>query len=743
MKIRAFVSLALVLGGAAAVKAAALPTGSTAGGSQGQSAASTSAGAAAADATANTSTQSPPALQEVVVTAEKRTTNLQQTPIAAVVLTGAQLLNKGVITVDQLETVSPSLAVDNFGQGDEFNIRGIGKAEHNTQTQAGVITYRNGVASFPGYLEDEPFYDISSIEVLRGPQGTFAGENSTGGAVYINEAAPNFNGVNGYVVGQYGNYNDTMLQGAVNMPVSDTVATRVAFYDEYRSTFFHVTGPYTGGDGGLKQSSIRFSMLWKPSDKLSALWQTDYSYIDNGGYPASPANAKTPLYDVTANAQMDAIDQIARSTLNVNYKMDNGVTLRSISGVQWGRSVYITDLDGTDQLNDTFSDLVPGEMYSQEFDVISPEQGFLTWVTGVYYQGLDYSYPLIQGYYVGYPPGVYDQYIEGKVPNDTAAAFGQLGFHFSDGWKLQLGARYSWNDTTNRVYNIVPEYAAYYNVYAHQSEHDDRVTGKADLSWTVNAENYLYAFVATGYKQGGLNLPIYTVYQAPFRSEYVTDYEMGWKAAAFDDHLRTQLDGYYDRYEHFQVTIGDPLLPTQGLEVNVPSPTTLYGVEFSAQAVLGHFSFDANLGWEHTSLGTFFATDTRLPAPAFCDPLSGPASLGCVDLTGHPQSYAPSLTYNFGPQYEVYLGDGHTLTMSANYSYVGSQWAQLFDDAALGDYLGARKLVSAQLTYGMGDWSLTAYGTNLTNEAYVAAADAGLRWAGYPRQYGLRVMKTF
>lgn len=725
MKVMIFMGTALMLVAVATATADVLPESAS----------------SAADTAESSAADSTPALQEVVITAQKRTTNLQQTPIAATVLTGDQLLHNGVITVDQLETVSPSLAVDNFGQGDEFNIRGIGKGEHNTQTQAGVITYRNGVASFPGYLEDEPFYDISSIEVLRGPQGTFAGENSTGGAVYITEAAPNFNGVNGYMLAQYGNYDDVMLQGAVNMPVSNTVSTRVAFYGERRNTFFDVTGPYSGGNGGLKQSSIRFSLLWQPSAKLSALWQTDYSYIDNGGYPASPANATTPLYDVTANAQMDAIDQIARSTLNVNYKMDSGITLRSISGIQWGRSVYITDLDGTDLLPFVFSDLVPGEMYSQEFDLISPEKGFLTWVTGVYYQGLDYSYPLGQGYYVGYPPGLYDQYIEGKVPNDTAAAFGQVGFHLSQRWKFQLGARYSWNDTTNRVYNVIPEF--FYDEYAHQSEHDDRLTGKADLSWTVNANNFLYAFVATGYKQGGLNLPIGTQYQQPFRAEYVTDYELGWKASALDDHLRTQLDGYYDKYHNFQVTIGDPLLPTQGLEVNDPSPTTLYGIELSAQAALGHFAFDANAGWEHTSLGTFYATDTRLPVVGTCDLLTGPASASCVELGGRPQSYAPSLTYNVGPQYMFDLAGASSLTLRANYSHVGSQWAQLFDNAALGDYLGARNLTSADVTYARDDWTVTAYGTNLSNEAYVAAADAGLRWAGYPRQYGVRFMKTF
>jgi iron complex outermembrane receptor protein len=737
MKSTAFVCVALVLGGVAAARTEALPATAAGGSSAGR----TAAGGTDSGDARSVRRQPQPVLQEVVVTAEKRTTNLQTTPIAATVLTGTQLLHNGVITVDQLETVAPSLAVDSYGQGDEINIRGIGKGEHNTQTQAGVITYRNGVASFPGYLEDEPFYDISSIEVLRGPQGTFAGENAIGGAVYLTEAAPNFNGVNGYVLGQYGNYNDTMLQGAVNLPVSGTVATRVAFYDEYRDSFFHVSGPYIGGNGTLKQSAIRFSLLWQPSRRLSALWQTDYAYIDNGGYMASPATAKTPLFDVTANGPDAAIDQIARTTLNVNYTMHSGITLRSITGAQWGRSVYQADLDGTDLLNYTFKDLVPAEMYSQEFDLISPEKGFLTWVTGIYYQGLDYSYPLGQGYVLGYPPGVFDEYIEGKVPNDTAAAFGQLGFHFGHGWKLQLGGRYSWNDTTNRIYNVIPEF--FYNEYAHQSEHDDRLTGKADLGWTVDADNYLYAFIATGYKQGGLNLPIGTQYQKPFRAEYVTDYEMGWKASALDDHLRTQLDGYYDKYHNFQVTIGAPLVPTQQLEVNSPSPTTLYGVEFSAQAVLGSFSFDANVGWEHSSLGTFYATDYRIPALQPCSPTTGPASASCIDLAGHPQTYAPALTYNFGPQYVFYLGGESTLTLRANYSHVGSQWATLFENAALGDFLGARNQLSAQAAYARGDWTFTAYGTNLTNEAYVAAADAGLRWAGPPRQYGIRVMKTF
>ena len=742
MKIAAFVSVALVLGGAASAEAAAAPAKSTTVGSRERASESRPAdGSATAAAPAGRSEHSPEILTEVIVTAEKRTTNLQRTPIAATVFTGVQLLNKGVVTVDQLETVSPSMSVNNFGQGNDFDIRGIGKSENNSQTQTGVITYRNGVASFPGYLQDEPYYDISNLEILRGPQGTFAGENSTGGAVYITETAPNFSGTNGYLLGQYGNYNDSMLQGAVNLPVSDTVAARVAFYDEYRDTFFHVSGPYIGGNGTLKQSAVRFSLLWHPSEKLSALWQNDYAYIDSGGYMASPATATTPLFDVSANGPDAAIDQVARSTLNVNYKMDSGVTLRSITGLQYGRSVYQADLDATDVLNYVFKDLVPVEMYSQEFDLISPEKGFLTWVAGAYYQGLDYSFPIGQGYYIGYPPGYFDEYIEGRQLDDTAAAFGQLGFNFSHGWKFQLGARYSWNDSTNRGDIRIPEY--HYYLPNHQTEHDDRVTGKADLSWTVDADNFLYAFVATGYKQGGLNLPINSIPQQPFRAEYVTDYEVGWKATALDDHVRTQLDGYYDKYHNFQVSIADPTILTQTLEVNDPSPSTLYGIEASLQAVMGHFSLDANVGLEHTSIGAFFANDPRIPGLTACSPAMGPATPSCVDLSGRQQSYAPELTYNIGPQYVFYLPRGGELTISGNYSHVGSQWATLFENAALGDYLGARNLTSAQVAYSFDDWTITAYGTNLTNEQYVAAMISQLRFAGYPRQYGLRVMRTF
>jgi iron complex outermembrane receptor protein len=722
MKVTSWVGASLVLGVAGSASAWA--------------AAADSASAGASD------NNNVPVLNEVVVTAERRNTDLQRTPIAATVLSGADLGAKGIVTVDQLQTAMPSVTVQNFGQGNDFNIRGIGKGEHNTQTSTGVIIYRDGVATFPGYFQDEPFYDIGSLEVLRGPQGTFVGQNATGGAVFITEANPTLGGFNGYVLGQYGNYNDAMLQGAVNLPVSDTVAARVAFYDEYRDTFYHITGPFTGGNGTLKESSLRLSLLWKPSDALKVVWKNDYNYIDSGGYPADPATATNDLFHITANAEQLAIDQFARSVLNVDYTFANGITLRSISGYQWGRTAYDADLDGTSAGFTTFQDAVKEKIYSEEINLISPDHGFLTWVGGLYYQANNYYFPV--GHFdIGLPPGIYDYDLDGVNLTNTAAAFGQLTFNLPADWQFQLGVRYSHSDSTNHVRIYTPEPAFASLLPDHQSEHDDKVTGKAALSWAVDSDNFLYAFVATGYKAGGLNVPSSFTLPQPFRAEYVTDYEIGWKATAFDGHLRTQLGGYYTDYKNFQVTIDNPTEPTLTLEVNNPSATKLYGVEMSAQAAIGNLALDFAAAVAHSSLGAFYANDPRFAGVAVCDPRSGPASTGCVNLSGHPQTYAPTVTVDVGGQYVIHVGGNDTLTPRVNYAHIGSQWATLFDQAALGDHLQNRNLLSAQLVYQHGDWSVAGYGENLTDDHYVSAVISGLRFAGAPRQYGIRVSRSF
>ncbi len=741
---------------------------------------STGAFAQAAPAPSNSSNAG---VEEVVVTAERRTVSLQKTNLAATVLTGQDLANKGIMTVDDLQFIAPDVTVDNFGQGIDFDIRGIGKGEHNSQTTPGVITYRDGVATFPGYFTEEPYYDIASVEVLRGSQGTFAGQNAIGGAVFVTTANPAIGGgYDGYVQAQVGNYMDFGLQGAANIPIDDTLAARVAFYGETRDSFYSITNPsggkYTGNPGDAHWGAGRISLLWQPTSSLTVLFKTDFDLLDNGAYPADPYTDRfkylpgtttpnpfyTGLFNIHANAPQQGQDEFVRTSMKVDYVFGGGYTLQSISAFQYGNTAYKADLYGpvnppnppppappitpypgvvsTDF--EDFADSVDETIWSEEVNIISPDTGFFTWIVGGYAQSdlYDFLSPASRNFVIGAPPGsaATEYTLSGTNPETDLSAFAQGSFNLPAGFQIQLGGRYSATTTENRV--GVFQYGFYIPDF--QSASSTNFSYKAALNWNVNDENLLYAFLATGFKPGGLNVPVGFGQPAPFTPETVIDYEAGWKSSFLDGHVHTQIDGFYDSFKDFQVIIGYPTDPIFGFELNDPNPTKLYGVEAEGQAAFGALSFDGGFGLMHSSLGTFYANDPRLGFGPVCDPKTGPAvPVYCVNLGGHPQTYAPNFTMNLGAQYVFNLGDGDTLTPRVNFAHESHQWATLFDDEATGDKLAPRNILNAQIAWNRSDWTVTLYGTNLTDDQYVSALNSGLDFAGPPRQYGIRLTKTF
>ena len=351
------------------------------------------------------------ATPDIIVTAQRRSENLMTTAVSGSVLSGTDLANKGVANVDALQFAMPSITVNNFGQGNDFNVRGIGKAEHNTQTTTGVITYRDGVPTFPGYVQGEPSYDVGNIQVLRGPQGTIVGQNATGGAVFVNTNDPIIGGgVHGYFNANYGNYNDLGAQGAINLPISDTFAARVAFYGERRDGYYNITGPggfpYHGGNNDLHEFAGRVSFLWKPVDGLSILSKTDVGHLDFGAYPASPQGnfpkylpgTTTPnpnyrdLFDITQNSPADARDKFVRSILKIDYQFAGGIKFRSVTSYQAANTMYRADLDATSANVSTFFDSVNERQITQEFNLISPDNQRFTWLLGAFGVWNDYHF---------------------------------------------------------------------------------------------------------------------------------------------------------------------------------------------------------------------------------------------------------------------------------------------------------------------------------------------------------------
>ena len=760
-------------------------------------------------------------VETIVITAERRNESLEKTAVSATVLTGSDLANKGVVTVEQIQFASPAATVNNFGQGIDFNIRGIGKAEHNSQTLTGVITYRDGVASFPGYFQLEPYYDIAGVEIYRGPQGTMVGQNATGGAVFVNTMNPIINGGHsGYAQAQVGNYGDFGVQGSVNIPISDTLAARVAVLGERRDSFYTVTGG--SNNPSSKIAAMRFGLLWQPTENLSVLWKTDADYLDMGAYMADPYSDRykqirdpntvghplitnpnyTDLFHVSSNciknpnfttgigfggsAAMSckniALDRFVRSSLKVDYALSNGIVLRSVSGFQKGTTAYQSDLDGiaptgnnglqnpnaNEYLNPnlpfgnfgtagpplgykscpacnyyyTFGDQTQETIWSQEFNIVSPDDGMITYVLGALAQSDSYDWPG-KKFFIGLPQYAGPYTLTAKNPKRTLAAFGQATLHLPMGFSIVAGARYSDYRSANHGSQ---SWYGYYNYPLEQLYKDKNFSYKLSLSWQANDTNFLYGYVSTGFKSGGLNPagPYLGANPAPFKSEHVTDYEMGWKSTFFDGHMRTSVDTYFANYKDFVLATGVPNNPLVAIQLNNPNPTTMYGIEGELDAVFGAFTFGGGIALMHSAQGHFFAFDTRTGGTATtCNPLTGPVGNGCVDLTGHTQSYAPNFSYNFDAAYEFTIDAQDRLTPRVTFGHVSAQWATLFENASIGDRLSERNILGAQLAWRHDDIIVTLFASNLANQHYVAALNSGLDFAGAPRQYGIKLFKAF
>src|SRR5882762_530106 len=145
-------------------------------------------------------------LEEVVVTAARRTESLQTSAISASVLTGAAIEKKGVVNLYALQYAAPAVTISGFGSANVFNIRGIGRSQVDIDVPSGVVIYRDGAPTLAGYFQNEPFYDMDSIQVFRGPQGTFVGKSAAGGAVFINSKDPELGHMQGNVEANFGDF---------------------------------------------------------------------------------------------------------------------------------------------------------------------------------------------------------------------------------------------------------------------------------------------------------------------------------------------------------------------------------------------------------------------------------------------------------------------------------------------------------------------------------------------------------
>ena len=696
-------------------------------------------------------------IEVITVASERRVKRVQDISASLTALSSADLERKAVERLDDLQFASPGLTVTDAGITQSVNIRGIGLASGDPDVTNGVGTYIDGLFQ-PPIVSTLNFYDVEYIQVLRGPQGTFAGSNSTGGAIMVNSRRPDVDGgFEGNVLLGVGNYNTKRAQAALNLPVAETFAARVAVNYENRDSFYDSIGTEPTTAGSLDEKSARVGLLWAPTDGAEVYVKYETTDKSNGGFAWRPL-ANTEF----AEGRTDDIRELSYNTdsynnesadtllLDVSYEFANGITAKWVSGDQVKEIDNMYDYDGSSIGDSTQKQVVREDQVSHEFNLISPDEGVFTWVVGAYYQKNEILVDIDNG---PFP-------VEINLQNEkiTKGVFGQVGYDINDDLSLEVGLRKAWFEAgilpgagvvIGRGIPGFPEGGIPVAQISGDYE-DDEMMGKVSVNYAPNKHNNFYAYVAKGYKPGGINSET-----SSFEPEKVIAYEAGWKGSLIDGQLQPTIAVFYSDYENFQNTNLD--ITTGRNEVYNVAEATINGVELALNAHFDYLRLDFSASYVNSDLEpTQPIVNTRLPGlpdsplPQ-CSGGLDPSSGACFDYgpylatsDGGNNLYAPEFSFTAGAEYLFELPNGAFLTPRINYAWVDEQWTSLLYNPTT-DLLDSRGLWSALITYEQDDWKVQGYARNLTDKEYITGQnlDANTEFYGAPRTIGVDVSYQF
>jgi iron complex outermembrane receptor protein len=728
----------------------------------------------------------------VIVTAERRAVDLQKTTLAATVLSGDDLVKKGVYNLTSLQTAAPGITINDYGSANVFNMRGVGREAVDVEIPSGVAIYRDGVPTLAGYFQNEPYYDLDGVEVLRGPQGTFAGQSASGGALFIRSKSPTLDGFSGYVQVGGGEWAEYEAQGAVNVPITDTLALRVSLNYLNRDSWYHLTGTFTGHPGTKDVANARVGIYWQPNASFEFLSKTDIGYLNDGGNPVSTAGA--PLFTIQLDDPMAYVDRSIRQVVDMKYHFDGGITLRSLTGIQNIFTVNNLDANGGGPFppanpllqadHNSFKSQGNFWFYSQEFDLVSPEDQQLRWVLGLFGERQVSSIPdflktgkngfTFTGFFLGFGADVPIFLSPWHQIEDDLAVFGNVQYDIQPDLTVEAGLRYSYNhkeqftDFSLGLFGFLNPptiYIPFGNPVGGSTQHEsgDYVDGKIALQWKPTDDDFAYVSASRGHTVKGMN--IFPPHD-PYKPVEVWNYEVGWKSTILDGHMRTQLDAYYENIGNYQAVFGFTTGGGGGGVINASETrnaetrSRIWGIEASGQGNWGDFSLDFGAAYLNSSIGRFSNVINQ-----FSDVPVGGVPLGnnvaanearvfghncdtespVVTLTGSKAPFSPEFTGNVGAQYAIHTGAGFTVTPRADVSYVGTNQADLFRCSL--ETIKAHTLLNLQARLDIDDsaWWAMLWATNVTDEQYVGAIQniPPIYYAGARRQFGIRIGRSF
>ncbi len=675
----------------------------------------------------------------IVVTARKVSENLQDVPVAVTAFTGTTFEEAGLTEFSDISQLTPNFDVRPRGSTGalfaNLTIRGQTSGFLTLNADQAVGININGAPITRGTSLFTNLFDVERIEVLKGPQGTLFGKNTTGGAVNVVTKGPELDEINGYGKFTYGSYNRTDAELVANVPlIEDKLGIRLGAALTHRDGF---------GEGGFGPTTLtgreladddeiflRGSLLFEPNDALSIRINADYHTVDEstsifrslrsagGGFIA--LESTNPDIYVGNDFRADA--PFARSDeYNINGTIDldlGGASLTSITSYRKQNSLTLVQSAPSTAV-----------LLGQDSDIFAQELRFsgsalddrLSWQAGAFYSkesGDDTD--ILTGF--GLDSST-------SAENEGWSIFTQNSFAITDQLKLTLGGRYT--DENRKVQSLVSPAQAEANF--------DGFSWLASLDFKPTNETLIYGSVSRGFRSGAIDQDNIGNIVQP---EFVLNYEVGLKADMFDNRVRFNTAVFYSDYTDIQRTAFDPDSPVPVTILRNAAEATIWGFEAELQTTpVDGLSLGATVGYTHAKFDEFLDAD---------------GAGNVIDRTDEPLG-GPKWQFSFTGRYEFNVSDSAKLGIQANYFWIGKdQLASPTVAALLGpgeDSIPSFGLLNGQIDLDIDKWrglNIALFGTNILDKEYYNGGVAldlfgGIsnRIVGDPRQWGIRVSKKF
>ncbi len=682
--------------------------------------------AAATAATAPDPAAPAPASGDIIVTANRRAESVQRSSLAISAFSGRTLESAGVAQAADLGKLTQGLQVNMVGSTSQIYVRGVGDASSNPLANPGVSFNVDGV--YVGRPEGVGvnFYDIARLEVLKGPQGTLYGRNSSGGAINLITNSPTFDGIHGALNGEVGNYADFRTDAAINIPLNDVIAIRAAVnrikHDGYLSD----------GTSDDDQLAGRLKVLIKPTGPFSLLLTVDGARVRGmgGGYTYLPRRPGSSAWEGTGSADADAYARTFNPVLaspvtpfvhnnfwNVSAQLDYDLGFANLTVIPAYRH---TDTDTVS--NDAQTQHLSGRSSQETVEArLGHSSSTLKWVAGLYYFH-EHNPGDIQ-IYAG--QGLLQNHFAYDPRGTSYSAFGEATYSLTDKLRVIGGARYtSEQRKLDGNFFLSPDQNnQFILIEAFGGQKTFRsATWKAGAEYDLSPRNLLFATASTGFKSGGLTqtVPPDNVYQP----EKVLAFEVGSRNRFFDNKLQINLEAFHWTYKDQQnahLTF-DTLGNVNFLTSNAGS-ATLYGLNLD---IVAHPSkvdnFHVAAEYDHSRYSVF---NEQLPVFAYSPLATGCAFKGIgpgpfvplvtISCAGFPLPHAPRWSGEADYTHSFTLHSGASVDLSGSMRFSSKTYLQV--DFTPDEQAPSFVKLNANLDYHSADqrYSVGLFVRNLNN----------------------------